>query len=255
MKRYQQNLTATGKEARSERNLRKLLNLNYTLLTNKTYSSGQYDLPKLICDTHVLPDYLADYCHPTDYHMTRNTAVVFFQYDIEIDGRNSLYSAIYYNDTKLLEKFKARFAGVKFFFSPDYSQFGDVDLIENLYRLKKSRIVSLWLTMEMGAVVIPIITYPTIDMLDIFLAGLEDCKVVAFSTKGYVRNRIEKRILLEAVKYTVDKLDLRAIVVYDVCGDNKAVDEIFSYAREKGIEIVVPLNTMKIRNAHRKKVG
>lgn len=152
-----------------------------------------------------------------------------------------------------MKKFKERFKGVKFFISPDYSLLGDIDDIENHYRIKKARIVSLWLTKELGAIVIPNITYPTIDSLWFYLDGLETCSVVAFSTKGYVGDTIEREFLTEAVKQTVDKLPLKAIVVFDSCGDNEAVDEIFAYAMEKGIKIVVPDNIMKMRNSARKR--
>lgn len=70
--------------------------------------------------------------------------------------------------------------------------------------------------MELGAIVIPNITYPTIDSLWFHLDGLESCSVVAFSTMGYV-------------------------------------DGIFAYARKKGIRVVVPDNIMKLRNTARKR--
>lgn len=137
---------------------------------------------------------------------------------------------------------------MKIFFTPDYSQFGDVDDIEEHYRLKKARVVGLWFTLELGAVVIPFVTVPTPASVPFALDGLEGCHVVAFSTKGYVNDPIERAILKEIVKLTVDTLDLRAIVVYDVCKDDDAVDDIFSYARERGVEVVVPMNTLKARN-------
>ena len=59
-------------------------------------------------------------------------------------------------------------------------------------------------------------------------------------------------VIKELVKLTVDTLDLKAIVVYDVCSTNDAVDDIFFYAKEKGIEIVVPANALKERNAARR---
>ncbi len=141
---------------------------------------------------------------------------------------------------------------MRFFFTPDYSQFGEVNDIEEHYRLLKARVVGIWLVMELGAVVIPFITAPTPDSIEFALDGLEDCSVVAFSTKGYVNDPVERGIIKELVRLTVDKLDLRAIVVYDVCSTNAAVDDIFSYAREKGIEIVVPANALKERNIARR---
>ncbi len=238
---------------RTPKDLRKLLNLSYLRYTNKTHAAGIHDLPALSCNTSVLPDYIALYNHPADYHHTPLTAVAFYLYDNEFDGKDGLYNAIYYDDAKRLQFFKRRFEGVKFFISPDTSQFGDVDDIENHYRIKKTRVISIWLAMELGAVVIPHITFPTIDSIDFSLDGLDDCSVVAFSTKGYVNDPIERAILEKSVRYTVDKLNLKAIVVYDVCARNDKAFEIFRYATDRGIEVVIPNNMLKERNANKKR--
>ena len=108
--------------------------------------------------------------------------------------------------------------------------------------------MGLWFAIEMGAVVIPSITVPTPASVSFALDGLENCHVVAFSTKGYVNDMRERQTLKKIVQRTVDTLDLRSIVVYDVCKDSAAVDDIFSYARKSGVEVVVPMNTLKARN-------
>ena len=226
----------------------KKLNLHYLKYTNLTHYAGKHDLPALYCNTDVFPDYIALYSQKCDYHRTPNTAVAFYQFDDSFDGQNGLYSAIYYNNKKQLDGFKERFKGVRFFISPDYSELGDIDDIENIYRIKKSRVVAIWLMIELNAVVIPHITFPTISTIEFYLDGLEDCTVVAFSTKGYVSNKFEREILIEAVKYTVNRLNLKAIVVYDVCQDNKNAEEIFKYAIEKGIRVIIPPNIIKLRN-------
>lgn len=230
------------------KDLRKKLNLSYLEYTNKTRAAGPHDLPVLTCDTRVLPDFIALNSQPSTFHTTSLTAVGFWLYDDEFDGIHGLYNAIYYKNEKLLSKYRERYRGVKLFFTPDYSQFGDVDDIEAHYRLKKARVVGLWFVLELGAVVIPFITVPTPASVSFALDGLEDCHVVAFSTKGYVDNVVEREALKQIVHLTVDTLDLRTIVVYDVCKDNAAVDDIFAYAREHGVEVVVPMNTLKARN-------
>lgn len=166
------------------------------------------------------------------------------------DGQNGLWAAIYYGNEKQLQRFKERFAGVRFFISPDYSQLGDVSDIENHHRILRARVVSIWLTTEVGAVVIPLVTFPTLESIDFALDGLEDCEVVAFSTKGSMDDPNKIEILAESVRYTVNRLShLRAIVVYDVCMDDKKAAEVFSYAAEQGIEVVIPPNKLKLRNA------
>lgn len=252
MKRRHKVVLDDGRTMYEDIDLTRKLNLNYLELTNRTRYTGPFDLPALACDTQVLPDFIALYSQPGLYLTTPRTAVGFWLYDDEFDGIDGLYNAIYYQDEKRLDFFRRRFAGVRIFFTPDYSQFGDVDFAENLYRLKKQRVVGFWLALELGAVVIPFITVPTAEYAPIALQGLEDCHVVAFSTKGYATHVEELDDLRLLVRASVDALNLRAIVVYDACGDDAAVDYVFSYARERGIEVVVPPNTLRERNSERK---
>ena len=236
-----------------KQDLQKKLNLNYLDLTNKTRKVGQFDFPELLCNPPVLPDYIALYTQPSEYQKTRLTCVAFYNYDESFDGIDGLYNAIYYNDKKRLEFFKKRFEGIKYFIMPDYSVCGDIDSAENIYRLAKARRVALWLTIELGAVVIPNISYSCRKDFAFILDGLEAVCYVAFSTKGAVKSNPDKELLLEAVRLVTDNLkDLKGILVYDVCKDNRFVDATFSYARERGIEILVLPNSLKLRNMYRK---
>ena len=248
MKRNRRVTLPDGTTASVANDLRKKLNLSYLEYTNKTRAAGTHDLPALACDTRVLPDFIALNSQPSTFRTTPLTAVGFWLYDDEFDGIHGLYNAIYYKDERLLSKYRDRYKGVKIFFTPDYSQFGDVDNVEEHYRLKKARVVGLWFALDLGAVVIPFVTVPTPASVAFALDGLEDCHVVAFSTKGYVNNPIERNVIKELVRLTVDTLDLKAIVVYDTCSTNDAVDDIFSYATERGIKIVVPPNALKEQN-------
>ena len=234
---------------KTKKELRRLLNYNFLEYTNKTISCGEKDLPALYCNTSVYPDFLALYGEPSLYHKTDRTCVCFYQYDKAFDGRNGLYEAIYYNDKKLLKYYKQRFKGVKFFIEPDYSVFGDIHLIENEYRLFKARIVAIWFAVEIGAVVIPNISLPTERSASFALDGYENCSVIAISTKSHLSDKVEYERLIWKIHYVVDNLNLKAIIVYDVCADNKIAMECFSYAISKGIEIIIPENTMKNRNA------
>lgn len=233
-------------------NLQIKLNLGYLRWTNKTVSVGFDDLPALYCNTTTFPDFLALSGQPALFQKTPNTGICFYEYDDKMDGIHGLYEAIYHNNKKLLAEYKKRFHGVRYFITPDYSECGDVHAIENKYRLFKARVVGLWLMHELDAVVIPHVTYPLIGDISYSLTGLENCSVVAFSTKGYVTNSEELSNLIAAVKYTTDYLTLRAIVVYDVCGDDSIVNRVFEYPRKKGIQIIVPGNTLKERNTLKK---
>lgn len=252
MKRRRKITLPDGSTGYENIDLRKKLNLSYLRYTNLTYAAGKHDLPAIACNTEVFPDYIALSGYPSQYHRTPLTAVGFWEYDEKFDGYGGPFNAIYYDRKELLERYRSRYAGVRLLFTPDYSQFGDVSDLEEHYRLFKARIVGIWFAMELGAVVIPFITAPTPESVGFALDGLESCSVAAFSTKGYVDDPVERAALKELVRLTVDTLHLKAIVVYDVCSTNDAVDDIFSYAKDKGIEIVVPANALKNRNVARR---
>lgn len=240
-----------GTIKRCKKDLKRLLNLNYLNLTNQTFATGEFDLPVLYCSTDIVPDYLALYNQPGDYHKTALTGVCFYIFDNEFDGFNGLFNAIYYNNRELLKYYKDRFRDVRFFISPDYSQFGDLQRIENIIRLWKARIITLWFILELNAVAIPNITYVSEDSFPFFFSGIENCEVVAFSTKGHIRRSVERNLLKAAVKYAVDNLPLKIIVVYSVCGKDSTSLKLFQYAIDHGIKVVIPDNTLRERNQGR----
>lgn len=234
-----------------EKNLKRLLNISYLKYGNKTLSSGWFDYPEIYCNTRIYPDFLALYSEPGLYFKTANTGVCFNLYDNEFDGKNGLFNAIYYDDLPRLKYFKNRFSNIKFFIGPDCSQLDDVHKIESFYRVFRQRIMLLWSLFEINAIAVPQILFPSLKFLPITLDGLQNSSVVAFSTKGYIDNAIENNIMKEAVKITVDTLHLHAIIVYDVCATNEPAMEIFRYASDKGIKIIIPDNTLKIRNQNK----
>lgn len=238
-----------------KKNLKKLLNLNFVDLTNRTYNCGKYDLPYIKCPNIVNPDYLALYSETFNYRKTDRTFVCFYQYDIKFDNIKGIFEAIYHNDEKLLTKYKERFKGVRYAIAPDYSEVGDIPRIENVYRLFKSRIVALWLWFECDIIVIPNITYASENYFDVMLDGMEDTEVVAFSVKGSIKEQAERELLQKAIHYTVDNLkQLKKTIVYSVSIDDGKVLELFEYASNKGIEIVIPNNILKERNIINKEV-
>ena len=198
----------TGERSNFEKNnnLIRLLNLNYLTLTNRTVSCGGMDLPAINCNVSVLPDYIALYSQTSFYHKTEHTAVAFFQFDEDFDGKFGLYWAIYYNVEERLTYFKERFKDVKYVIIPDFSELGDIHKIENNYRLFKGRIIGLWFIFEIGAVVIPNITFPTEESVNFALDGYGDCSVVAISTKGHMGDPAENLRLRANIRLTVENL-------------------------------------------------
>jgi len=237
------------------KSIKELLNLNFVDYTNKTYYLGKYDLPYIKCNCSVKIDYLALYSEVKDYHKTVDTCVCFYQYDNVFDGICGLFNAIYYNDVALLRYYKERFKGINYFIAPDYSQVGDAPVVECLYRYFKSRIVALWLTLELDAIVIPNITYGNNESFENMIMGLEDSNVVAFSVKGSMNDIEQKDLLFEAIKFVVDNINLDTIIVYSVSTNNDKIYELFSYAIKNGIEIIIPENSLKMRNVIHIKYG
>ena len=231
--------------------LKSLLNLNYWDLTNKTHKVGKYDLPSVKCPAIYDIDYIALYKELRNYQKTPKTVISFYQFDKEFDGINGLSNAIWYNDKRRLEFFKRRFSNCRYFIAPDYSQCGDIENAENIHRIFRARVISLWLTLNLGAIVIPNITYSNKKSFEYMLDGLEECQTVAFSTKGIMKKSSEKDLLIAAIEKTVDTLNLKSIIVYTVSIDKETVLKLFAYAINRNIEIIIPDNLLQKRNIER----
>ncbi len=250
MNKYKNNLNLSLKVI-DEEDLKDRLNLNYLDLVNKTHCAGKFDFPSLLSPKNVDIDYLALYSNKNEYNKTTNTCVCFYEYDDIFDNKNGLYNSIYYNDQKQLNSFKERFKFIKYIISPDYTLCGDCPEACNINNIFKSRVVSLWLTLECDKLVIPNITYASKKSFEYMLDGLEECEVIAFSTKGSLKNDIQRNLLVDAIRYSTDHLlNLKQIVVYDVSIENNKIYELFEYPKNKGIEILIPSNLLKIRNIY-----
>ena len=131
----------------------------------------------------------------------------------------------------------------------DFSELGDIHKIENNYRLFKGQIIGLWFMFEIGAKVIPNITFPTEESADFTLNGYEECSVAAMSTKAHMDDPAENLRLRANICLTVDKMpNLKALIAYDVCSTNDDALDTISYASQKGVHIIIPDNTLKARN-------
>jgi len=249
MLKYKFNNLTSSFNGEDEEDLKDRLNLKFMDLINKTICCGTYDIPKVLSPKHVNIVYLALYSDKYEYNKTNNTCVCFYEYDKVFDSNKGLFNAIINNDRKLLNKYKERFKDVLYFISPDYSLCGDIPEGINIYNIFKSRLVSLGLTLLLDKLVIPNITYASRKSFTYMIDGLEECSVVAFSTKGSLKNIEQEQLLLEAIKYTVDHLhNLKQIILYDVSTDNSNTIKLFDYPISKGIEVLIPNNLLKNRN-------
>lgn len=230
-------------------NLKKLLNLSFADLINQARTVGDFEFPNVPCYSNIKPDYLVLYKDIREYTKTNNTCLCFYEDDIYFDGINGLFNAIYYGNKRLLVKCKERFRNIKYAIAPDYSDLGDLPYIENVYRIYKARIVSLWLLLECNIQVIPNITYASEDYFDIMLDGIKESTTVAISTKGVLKDKQEKDLLITAIKYVVDNMpNLETIVVYSVSTNDDNVIKLFDYERVNDIDVVIPNNLLKERN-------
>ncbi len=238
-----------GVIVKEPRDLKKKLNYNHLRLTNQTICCGKLDLPEIQCDLKELPDYIALYSQPADYHRTSSTAVCFYDYDSEMDGQHGLYNAIKYDNKKDLKCFKERFKDVKVFFMPDYSVFGDIQAYENHHRMGRAREVALWLTLENNSIVIPNITAGDRKDFEFCFDGYDKVRVAGISTKSKLPGKEDRELLQETINEALIRMpELRTFVVYDISADNKDADILFRNAKKQGIEVVIPDNSMKIRN-------
>ena len=236
-------------QMRKKRNLKKLLNLNILDYTNLTTKFGDLDMPYVSCNYLPKIDYIANYSQPSTYFKTMNTYLGFMEYDLVFDGLYGLWNAIYYGVKELQDFYIERFKGVKFFIAPDYSKCGDASEVENCHRQFRSRIVSIWLTVHLGAIVIPLVTCANREEMKYMLDGMHDCKTVAFNAKGPMGDKEQLPIFCDAIKYTVDNLpNLESIVVYSTSPNIDKVNHIFKYAIDAGIKLIVPDNMLQTRH-------
>ncbi len=232
-----------------KKNLKKLLNLGFLDYTNLTFKYGELDMPYVRCKTIPQIDYMATYSQPSTYFYSENTCVTFFEYDINFDGLYGLWNAIYYGIEELQEFYIERFQGIKYFVAPDYSKCGDAPEIENYHRQFKSRIVAIWLSMNLGAVVIPLVSCANEIGMKYMLDGMEECTIVAFNAKGPMGDPEQLEIFKKSIQYTVDHLrNLQVIIVYSASPNREKVLAIFKYAIEAGIDVQIPDNMLQMRN-------
>lgn len=221
--------------------------MNKVYIPNKINNIKEYDIDLNEINLDFEIDFLVLYSELNNYKK-ENSCICFYEYDKKFDGINGIFNAIYYKNEKLLEKYKQRFKDVKYIIGPDYSQFGDIHFIENLYRFYKARIVLNWFYKELNIIPIPNITAGNDKYFEYMLDGYLNCNVVAFSTKGMLHN--QESFLLRKLKYTVNNLkNLKKIIIYNSTNNNQYLEKLFEkILKGKDIELIIPKNLLKERN-------
>ena len=247
------NHQSTGAHMRNVDDIERKTRLEFLKILNTTTPSKSGRMPNLRCDLEVYPDYLALYNEPGKYTKTLLTAPCFYLWDEKFDDYDGLLNAIKYNIKDKLDSYKKRFHGVKMIISPDYSLVGNIYPTINEGRIFDSRLVSLWFTNELGIIVIPNMTYTDESSFPMMIDGLDECKVVCFSAMSCLTDKEDRDKLEKAIKYTVDHLKLNAIIVYTSTPNDDKINDIFKYAIENNVKIVIPDNT--IRESNRRKLN
>ena len=101
--------------------------------------------------------------------------------------------------------------------------------------------------MEIGAIAIPNISFSDNKTAERALSGLERSSVVAVSTKGHIQDPVERDRLRNNIRLIVDTLNLKTIILYDVCGNEYETRSVLSYATDEGLEVIIPSNSLKER--------
>lgn len=231
----------------------KKLNSNYVYLTNRCGYSKKEDFPMVGVELPNDIDYLALYTNKKDYMKTDNTAVCFYQYDNKFDNFYGLFNAIFYNNTRLLNKFKNRFKDVKYMIEPDYSQCGDAAECINKYNVFRQRIVNVWLTFECNILVIPNINYIEINK-DFVFEGIKEGSTIAMSVMGMLRAKQNTDILLEGIRKAVDTIHPNKIIVYTASNKDRTMS-LFKYATKSGVKVLIPDNKLLERNSLKQNGG
>ena len=207
----------------------------------KTLSfEGDYDMPIVgnFDDISVI-DYIALYSDTSEYNKTDNTCVAFYQYDHVFDGVHGLYNSIIYKDEERLNKFRERFKRVKYIIAPDYSLFGDFPNALQIFNVYKSRVCMCWLIVNTSAKILPNVRWTFPFSFEYCFDGVMKGSNIAIGVLGQIQNKENKKMFLDGLKVAIDRIEPKRILVYGFITES-SFDELFGYAKSKGIKIIVP---------------
>ena len=91
-----------GNQIRLPVDLERKLNVPYYRLLRRTELVTKWKIPKVSCNTQIMPDFIGNITNQEDFHFSAFTAVGFYGYDDEIDPIDGLYNAIEHDSKHLL---------------------------------------------------------------------------------------------------------------------------------------------------------
>ena len=201
---------------------------------------GDYDMPVVgnFEDISVI-DYIALYSDTSEYNKTENTCVAFYQYDHVFDGVHGLYNSIIYKDEERLNKFRERFRKVKYIIAPDYSLFGDFPNALQIFNVYKSRVCMCWLIANTEAKILPNVRWTFPFTFEYCFDGIMKGSNIAIGVLGQIRDKENRKMFLDGLKVAIDRIEPKCILVYGFVAEYN-FDELFGYAKSKGIKIIIP---------------
>ena len=210
----------------------------------KSRLSKKFNLPYIGYESYILPDYFALYSNLNEYKKTKNTCVVFYEYDEKFDSSRGLWSAIIHNDKKKLEEFKKRFSKVKFIVAPDYSITGDMPFPLQLFQIYKSRVVSIWIQENCGCSIIPNLQFVDKRTYRFCFDGIHKNSVVCLSIYGLCKNPKDVENLKVGLRRALKIIDFETLLVYGECSQEK-FKYIFEEVITNGVKIIFPNSRLK----------
>ena len=184
-------------------------------------------------------DYIALYSDTSEYNKTENTCVAFYQYDHVFDGVHGLYNSIIYKDEERLNKFRERFRKVKYIIAPDYSLFGDFPNALQIFNVYKSRVCMCWLIANTEAKILPNVRWTFPFTFEYCFDGIMKGSNIAIGVLGQIRDKENRKMFLDGLKVAIDRIEPKCILVYGFVTESN-FDELFGYAKSKGIKIIIP---------------
>lgn len=105
---------------------------------------------------------------------------------------------------------------------------------------------------ELEIIVYPNITYGNYNTFKYCFKNIYSGSNVTISLKGSLDHGINEKFIRDAIKEVVDNIKPKCIIVYSVAFDTTSY-RIMKYALDNGIKVIIPDNTLKIRNEMRLK--
>ena len=139
-----------------------------------------------------------------------------------------LFERIWNKPNKYLDILK-NFKGV---ITPDFSVYRDMPLVMQQWNIYRSRAIGFWLQ-ENGITVIPNIRFGDERTYELSCAGISKNGVIAVGSHGCLKLVSDRYYFQTGLNYVIETLQPKTIVVY-----GSAPNEIFSYFRDTGIEIL-----------------